>query len=92
MTGDIFGDRSAIAVVKEDGKGLIHLAENADNPAFSPDGKKIVFNASSGGPDVCRLPYVYSMKLDGSGRTLLVRFAYSDDCYRTTSTSWQPLP
>jgi Tol biopolymer transport system component len=87
------GGYSTIMVVRVDGTELMPLRELARNPAFSPDGKKIVFNSIPLGEDHCIPPNLYSMKVDGSESTLLVRYPYRSDCsHDDPSPSWQPLP
>lgn len=66
--------RSGVWVVRSDGSGLRRLTPNsigAAQPAWSPDGKRIVFVGSPAGDDFAFDLYV--MRADGSGLRRLVK-------------------
>jgi TolB protein len=72
-------------VIRSDGSGLRGLTTEAGRhtwPAWSPDGKRIVFVSVRGGK-----PAIYTMNAHGSGQKRLVTgavdYAYPD---------WRPIP
>lgn len=58
-----FGGRNGLTVIKSDGTGLDVLVPDATNPAWSPDGKTIVFKKG---------PSLYAANADGSNVNTLV--------------------
>ena len=81
-----------IAVVNPDGSGLTSLtsgpADDVD-PAWSPDGSKILFASNRDDPDPTDYTYnygLYVMNADGSG---LTRVSYDANMSRTEPT-WSP--
>jgi len=91
MTEDL---RSEILVIDVDGKeGTVRLAEGAD-PAWSPDGTKIVFT-SNGGASPGSAWGIYAMNADGSGIRQLTSPNNFDQCSVGASASdfnpdWSP--
>ncbi len=67
-----------IYVVNVDGSGLRQLTTGADfdeNPAFSPDGKKVVFDRHVGGIGKA---HIFSVNVDGSGLRQLTNGNFND--------------
>lgn len=67
-----------IYVVSVDGSGLRQLTTGADfdeNPAFSPDGKKVVFDRHVGGIGKA---HIFSVNIDGGGLRQLTNGNFND--------------
>jgi len=86
--------RSEILIIDVDGKGgTVRLAEGAD-PAWSPDGTKIVFTSTGGAP-LGSAWGIYVMNADGSGIRRLTSPNNFDQCSVGASASdfnpdWSP--
>jgi Tol biopolymer transport system component len=75
--------RVDVMAVEPDGSGLRRLTRDAGNngfPAFSPDGKRLVFRSGRGGSK-----NLYLMNSDGSGLRQLTRGDWTD-----TMCDWSP--
>jgi len=88
------GSPGEILVIDVDGKGgTVRLAEGAD-PAWSPDGTKIVFTSSGGAPLGSAFG-IYVMNADGSGIRQLTSPNNVDQCSKGASANdlnpdWSP--
>src|SRR5262245_2223884 len=72
MHGTILFDNGGVYSVKADGSGLRKLADPGEQPAWSPDGKRIAYVVNvSHVPGDGRL---WVMKADGSGKRQLTGF------------------
>ncbi len=77
------GARVDLMAVKPDGSDLRMLTQNAGNngfPAFSPDGKRLVFRSGRGGSK-----NLYLMNSDGTNLTQLTKGGWTD-----TMCDWSP--
>jgi Tol biopolymer transport system component len=77
------GDRVDLAAVRPDGTGYRKLTKDAGNngfPAFSPDGRQLVFRSGRGGEK-----NLYIMNRDGTGLRRLTKGRWTD-----TMADWSP--
>jgi Tol biopolymer transport system component len=71
-----------ISKVNEDGTELTSITANGSSPAWSPDGKTIVFRQA---------PKLYAMNADGRGMHVLIRPPNSNEhIYSDAAPSWSP--
>lgn len=68
------GTAAGIYEVDQDGSHLIKVSANGCDPAWSPDGSRIVFSVAIAGQG-----HIFSARPDGSGLSQLTRDSFSDD-------------
>jgi Tol biopolymer transport system component len=70
----------AICTINPDGSALHRLTQRAENPAWAPDGTKMVFTRTVNGN-----PGIYVMKADGSGQKRIAKES-------ADNLAWRPKP
>ncbi|HEY6143515.1 MAG TPA: DPP IV N-terminal domain-containing protein [Flavobacterium sp.] len=79
---------SKIYTINSDGTNLVRINHNArdeDSPKFSPDGKKIVFDANVGNNT-----HIFTMNIDGTNEKQITNFTDGTNYVSAYTGSWSP--
>jgi Tol biopolymer transport system component len=97
LDGEPAGCKFEVYVMKSDGSGMKQVTENPEgcggynkHPAWSPDGKKLIFNSQRTFPEGQGYE-LFSINLDGSGETQLTDSS-TVELYRSPFDAvWSPV-